>query len=79
MLWRRYIDSTPPQPLHAGTNPSSTAGAIAGKVREGLKVAVRACGADAAGSTAPLHSTPLHSTPFKLFIRSTQEATRGET
>ena len=33
--------------LPLGTNPSSTAGAIAGKVREGLKVAVRACGADA--------------------------------
>lgn len=31
----------------SGTNPASTAGAIAGKVREGLKVAVRACGADA--------------------------------
>ena len=31
----------------SGTNPSSTAGAIAGKIREGCKVAVRACGADA--------------------------------
>ena len=31
----------------AGTKPAATAGAIAGKVREGLKVAVRACGADA--------------------------------
>ena len=30
----------------SSTNPSSTAGAIAGKIREGLKVAVRACGAE---------------------------------
>lgn len=35
------------QPYSPGSNPASTAGAIAGKMREGLKVAVRACGADA--------------------------------
>jgi stage V sporulation protein SpoVS len=31
----------------SGTNPANAAGAIAGKVREGLKVAIRACGAEA--------------------------------
>ena len=31
----------------AGTNPASAAGAIAGKIREGLKVGIRACGAEA--------------------------------
>ena len=36
----------------SSTNPSSTAGAIAGKIREGLKVAVRACGADAVNNAA---------------------------
>ena len=31
----------------SSTTPTSTAGAIAGKIREGYKVSVRACGADA--------------------------------
>ena len=37
--------------VKATTPPSSTAGAIAGKIREGLKVAIRACGADAVSVT----------------------------
>jgi len=43
--WAGAADAT--LTVASGTNPATLAGAIAGKVRQGMKVAARACGADA--------------------------------
>eukprot|EP00982_Pelagococcus_subviridis_P012625 31183-Pelagococcus_subviridis.AAC.4 len=43
--WAGAADAT--LTIASGTNPATLAGAIAGKVRQGMKVAARACGADA--------------------------------
>ena len=46
-----WASSTADLTVASGTTPATAAGAIAGKIREGKKVAVRACGAQAVSNT----------------------------